>query len=164
MQVLIFRNRDDRDTLDYENAIVRAFEGGIETGGYLADGEDLGLPLRIFREAPRLEKTAAHFLDDSSHSITAVLLDWALLQQGGEQLWQWLVACWEHTRQSSGRHSMLIVAMDERVAEQLIAQRPAFGNHQILQVNSLGEKAIRAAVLALRVLHEGRLVLQELFP
>ncbi|MGH7982223.1 MAG: toll/interleukin-1 receptor domain-containing protein [Candidatus Udaeobacter sp.] len=159
MQVLIFRHTEDPDTVDYENAIVRAFQGGTESGGYLATGEDLGLPLRIFREVPKLENTVAQFLDDFSHSVTVVLLDWALLQKGGEQLWQWLVACWEHTRQSNSRHSMLITAMDERVAEQLIAQRPAFKNHQILQVHSLGERAIRPAVLALRVLHEGRLVL-----
>ena len=40
LQVLLFRHPDDIDVLPYEEAIIRAFQGGKEAGGYLASGED----------------------------------------------------------------------------------------------------------------------------
>ena len=49
LQLLIFRHPDDRDVEPYEDAIVRAFQGGKEAGGYLATAEDLGIRGRAGR-------------------------------------------------------------------------------------------------------------------
>jgi hypothetical protein len=37
----------------FEDAIVRAFQGGKEAGGYLATGEDLGIQLESLTVRPR---------------------------------------------------------------------------------------------------------------
>jgi hypothetical protein len=59
---------------------------------------------------------------------------------------------------------MIPVAMDERVGRLYATKRPAFANHELLQVHDLGESAIRPAMLALRVLHECRVRLAEALP
>ena len=45
LQILLFRHPDDLDVEPFEEAIVRAFQGGKEAGGYLATGDDLGIQL-----------------------------------------------------------------------------------------------------------------------
>jgi hypothetical protein len=42
LQILIFRHPADVDVAPYEEAIVRAFQGGKQAGGYLACGKDIG--------------------------------------------------------------------------------------------------------------------------
>jgi hypothetical protein len=43
LQLLLFRHSADEDVFPYEEAIVRAFQGGKEAGDYLASEEDLRL-------------------------------------------------------------------------------------------------------------------------
>jgi hypothetical protein len=162
LQLLLFRHTDDRDVLRYEEALVRAFQGGKEAGGYLATGEDLGIQLEVFSTAPGLDAT--NTLDSFCHTLTIVLVDRALLDKSGDALWDWLAMCWAYTNASKGRHAMLAIPMDERIGYEFSTKRPALGTLQILQHADLGEYAIRPTMLALRVLHEGRVLLAEALP
>jgi hypothetical protein len=159
LQLLIFRHTEDADASGYEEAILRAFQGGTEAGGYLATGEDIGVQTQVFREVPLLEQTVEQCLDSFCHTITVVMVNNALLNEGSDALWDWLAACWTHTRASNYRHGMLAVPMDERVGERLRRKRSIFESLQLLDIHELGERAIRPATLALRVVHESRLVL-----
>ena len=114
--------------------------------------EDLGIQLQTFSTAPGLD--AARTLDSFCHTVTVVLVDRALLGEADEGLWDWLAECRLRTRASGGRHAMLAVPMDERVGRSFSAKRPALASLQLLQINDLGERAIRPAILALRLLHE----------
>jgi hypothetical protein len=159
LQVLLFRHTGDTDVLPYEEAIVRAFQGGKEAGGYLATGDDLGIQLQVFSGAPAVEQTPAQMLDSFCHTLTIVLIDRVLLKESDQALWDWLSEGWEHIDASDGRHAILAVPMDERVGEDFSSKRPALGNIQLRQIHELGEKAIRPAMLALRVLHQSRILL-----
>jgi hypothetical protein len=164
LQLLLFRHPDDRDTLPFEEAIVRAFQGGKEAGGYLATGEDLGVQLEVFSAAPRTGWPAAQTLDSFGHTLTMVLVDDMLLNRGGEPLWDWLAECWTHTRGSNGRHAMIVVPLEERLGYQFSLKRPSLQALQLLQVHDIGERAIRPAMLGLRLLHESRLLLASALP
>ena len=164
LQVLLFRHLGDVDVLPYEEAIVRALQGGKEAGGYLASGEDLGIQLRVFSGAPQTAQTAAQTLDGFCHTLTVVLLDRVLMKEGEDALWDWFSNSWEHVDSSNGRHAMLIVPMDERVGEEFSGKRPPLGTLQLRQVHELGEKAIRPAMFALRLLHECRMLLAVALP
>lgn len=162
LQILLFRHTDDRDILPYQKAILRAFQGGEEAGNYLATGEDLGIQLEVFSTKPALDPALT--LEAFCHTVTVVFVDHALLDKADNGLWDWLAQCWTLTNASKGRHAMLAVAMDERMGPQYSDKRPALASHQLLQVHELGERAIRPAMLALRVLHECRVRLAEALP
>jgi hypothetical protein len=130
----------------------------------LASGEDLGIQLRIFFAAPQTDYSVAQTLDSFCHTLTVVLIDRALLDKGGDSLWDWLSECWKHTNASNGRHALLAVPMDERLGDQFSRKRPALGTIQVRQVYELGERAIRPAMLALCVLHECRILLATALP
>jgi len=164
LQLLLFRHTDDLDVVPYEEAIVRAFQGGKEAGGYLTSGEDLGIQLKVFSAAPQLNSGVGKVLDSFCHTLTVVLIDLALLEQGGDALWDWLAECWTHTNASNGRHAMLAVPMDERIGNQFSRKRRTLGTLQLRQVSDLGERAIRPAMLALRVLHGCRVLLATALP
>jgi hypothetical protein len=59
---------------------------------------------------------------------------------------------------------MLAVALDERVGRSFSGKRSSFERLQLLHVHTLGERAIRHAMMALRVLHECRLVIATAVP
>jgi hypothetical protein len=162
LQILLFRHTDDADVPPYQKAILRAFQGGEEAGNYLATGDDLGIQLEIFSTAPVLVPAAT--LDAFGHTVTVVFIDRALLDKGGDPLWDWLAECWTLTSASNGRHAILAIAMDERTGRLYSGKRPSLASHQLLQVHDLGESAIRPAMLALRVLHECRVRLAEGLP
>jgi hypothetical protein len=162
LQILVFRHADDTEVESYQKALVRAFQGGVEAGNYLATGDDLGIQLQVFSNVPRQQPIP--FLDAFCHTVTVVFADRALLEKGGEALWDWLADCWTHTNSSDGRHAMLALAMDEREGRLYCDKRPSLANHQLLQVHDLGESAIRPAMFALRLLHECRLRLAEALP
>jgi hypothetical protein len=150
--------------LPYEESIVRALQGGKEAGGYLVSGEDLGIQLQVFSGAPPAEQKAPQTLDSFCHTLTVVLIDRDLMTVNSEAFWDWLSDCWEHVDASNGRHAMLAVPMDERAGDEFSGKRRPLETLQLLQVHALGEKAIRPAMLALRVLHESRLLLAEALP
>ena len=164
LQLLLFRHTADVDVVPYEEAIVRAFQGGKEAGGYLISGDDLGIQLEVFSTAPKVPGDVRQTLDSFCHTLTVVLIDRSLLEQGGDALWDWLAGCWAHTSASNGRHSMLAIAMDERIGFQFSRKRTMLGTLQLQQVSNLGERAIRPAMLALRVLHECRVLLAAAIP
>ncbi len=161
LQLLLFRHLEDSEVLPYEAAIIRAFQGGREAGGYLATGEDLGIQLEVFSAAPELG--ASEVLESFSHTLTIVLLDRGLLSVG-DALCNWLAECWRVTKGSKGRHALLVVPMDERIGQQFLAQCPALATLQLLLAHDLGEHAIRPAMLALRLLHECRILLAAALP
>ena len=164
LQILLFRHAEDPDVLPYEEAIIRAFQGGKEAGGYLATGEDLGIQLQVFSEAPPPDCPASKALDAFCHTLTVVLVDRALLEKGGDALWNWLSDGWTHTKASNGRHMMLAIPMDERIGNQFSMKRPALSTLQLRQVYEFGERAIRPALSALRLLHECRILLARSLP
>jgi hypothetical protein len=59
---------------------------------------------------------------------------------------------------------MLTIPMDERIGKVFWAKRPELASLQLLQVHDLGERAIRPAMLSLRLLHECRVLLAEALP
>lgn len=162
LQLLIFRHLDDKDVAPFEDAIVRAFQGGKEAGGYVATGEDLGVQLEVFDGAPPIPATQV--LDSFCHTLTIVLVDRLLLDKGGVALWEWLGECWTQTDASAGRHAMLCVPMEERQGAQISGKRPELATMQFRAVQELGERAIRPAMLALLALHECRLLLAGALP
>ena len=162
LQILMFRHSDDADVTRYENAVVRAFQGGKEAGEYLATGEDLGIQLEFFSDPP--PQAAPETLDAFCHTLVVVFADQAFLSKSSAALWDWLVNCWTHADGSNGRHLMLVVAMDERQGRAFIAKRAELEPLQLLQTHSLGEYAIRPAMLALRILHECRVLLATALP
>lgn len=157
LQILVFRHPLDKDTAPYEEHIVRALQGGKEAGGYLATGEDLGIQLEVFSAAP--PATPKDVLDGFSHTFVLVFVDRELLDKGGDDVWRWLADCWKHISVSDERHGILVLPMDERVGDQFVTKTTSFQSVQLLQAHQLGEKAIRPAMLALRMLHECRLLL-----
>jgi hypothetical protein len=164
LQVLLFRHAGSAEVSPYEEAIVRAFQGGKEAGGYLVSGEDLGIQLRVFCAAPQTEQTVAETLDSFCHTLTVVLLDDTLVQEADDGLWDWLSRNWEHVETSDGRHAMLAVPLNEKAGEEFCRKRPSLGTLQLRGVQELGEKAIRPAMLALRLLHECRMLLALALP
>ncbi|MDK2743737.1 MAG: toll/interleukin-1 receptor domain-containing protein [Nitrospira sp. BO4] len=150
---------EDEAVKPYEEAILRAFQGGKEPRNYLATGEDLGIQLEVFSVAPVLDVTKT--LDTFCHTVTVVLVDHALLDKTNDALWDWLAECWVSTSASKGRNAMLAVPMDERVGHRFSAKRSALASHQLLSLHDLGESAIRPAMLSLRILHECRIRLAE---
>jgi len=92
LQVLLFRHEDDYDVTRYENAVLRAFQGGKEAGEYLTTGEDLGIQLEVFSVAP--PEPATGTLDAFCHTAVVVFIDRALLDKSDDSLWEWLVECW----------------------------------------------------------------------
>lgn len=162
LQLIIFRNEADKDVAPFEDAVVRAFQGGKEAGGYLATGDDLGIQLEIFSGLP--PSSVAHTLDSFSHTLTLVLVDTDFLAQSGDALWDWLAQCSSHTSASNGRHTMLVVAMEERLGDRFAKKRPTLSTLQWRPVHGLGERAIRPAMLALLVLHECRVLLANALP
>ena len=159
LQVLIFRHTDDAEAAPYEEAIVCAFQGGKEAGGYLASGDDLGIQLEVFPAAPRTKRSVAETLDIFCHTLTIVLVDQALLERGDDAFWDWIAGCWAHTDQSNGRHAMVVMVMEERQVGKCSSKRPSLGTLQLQAVQELGERAIRPAMLALLALHKCRLLL-----
>jgi hypothetical protein len=141
--------------------MARAFQGGKDAGGYLATGEDLGLQWQLFAGTP--PRAASAILDGFCHTMTVVLIDNELLRQGGA-LWDWLADCWAVTGNSQGRHAMLAVAMDERSGDAFSGRHPQLAALQLLQVHTLGERAIRPSILALRLLHLCRILLAAALP
>src|SRR4051794_21505573 len=95
LQILLFRHLDDLDMISYEDAIVRAFQGGNEMGGYLTSREDLGIQMEVFSAAPALG--VVETLDSFCHTVTIVLVDSALLDKADDAFWNWLATCWTHT-------------------------------------------------------------------
>ena len=92
------------------------------------------------------------------------MVDRALLDKAADVLWDWLAEYWDLARASAGRHALLAVPMDERVGDAFLAKRPALASLQLLQAHDLGERAIRPAMLALRLLHECRILLATTLP
>ncbi len=162
LQILLIRHPDDQDVARYENAVVRAFQGGKEAGEYLATGEDLGIQLQVFDDVP--PQPAPAMLDAFCHTLVVVFIDRALLDKSTGAFWDWLVQCWNHIDAFGERHAMLSVAMDERIGRAFIEKRPQLQTLQLLHTYRLGEFAIRPALLALRILHECRLVLAAALP
>ncbi len=162
LQLVIFRHTDDLDAVPYEEAVVRAFQGGKEAGGYLATGEDLGIQLESFSTTP--VRSVAKTLDSFSHTLTVVLVDSALLDKSENLLWDWIAECWTHTNASDGKHAMLAIPLDERIGQRFSQKRAELSSLQLLQVHDLGERAIRPAMLSLRLLHECRLLLAGALP
>ena len=162
LQILIFRHPADEDVAPYEDAVIRAFQGGKEAGGYLATGEDLGIQLEVFAAVP--PHSVAQTIDGFAHTLALVLIDAEFLRNGDQTLWDWLAACWSHINASGGRHAIIVVPMEERLGDQFCRKHAALQNLQVRAVQEFGERAIRPAMLALLLLHECRVLLAQALP
>lgn len=163
LQVLLFRHPDDDDLLPFEDAVVRAFQGGKEVGGYVASGVDLAVQLSPFGAVP--SRPADELLDDFCHTLVIVLVDRSMLEAASAaSLLGWLAACWTHCRASQGRHAMFVLPMEERQAAELARREPILETLQVRAAHELGERAVRPAMFALRILHESRVLLARATP
>lgn len=153
LQVLLFRHHLDDEAGPFEEAIVRAFQGGKDAGGYLATGEDLDVQLEVYTDAPGASVDAN--LSTASHTLIVVLVDDHLLAVG-RPLWEWFENCWARVRTEPDRHRLLVVPLTERLGKAFAANSQALSSIQQLQVHALGEPAARPARLAMRALHSAR--------
>jgi hypothetical protein len=157
LQLILLRHKLDQDERQFEEAVRRAFEGGIAIGGYLASGEDLGVEFRQFDQAPTLQGSVDELIDAASHTILVAIPGDAFCLESG--LMEFLESCWLYIRRSSGKHRILLLTSDERRAKHIRDKRPLLGPIQAISAEHLGERVIRPALFALRTLHEARLVL-----
>lgn len=162
LQLLLFRHPGDVDVRPYEDAILRAFHGGREIGGYAAVGDDLGIQIEIYGCAP--PQTVDEKLAGFCHAVVVVLVDRQMLEQSDAGLWDWLAQCWERCDASDGRHAMIVLPLEERQAGAFTAKRPALLTLQIRPVQELGERSLRPAMIALLALHECRRALASALP
>lgn len=156
LRVLLVRHPEDGDVVSFEDAIVGAFQGGKEAGAYVASGEDLDIQLEVFSGRPPDDAPA--FLERFCHTLTVVLVDTELLRSGGDNLFEWLAECFDHGVHSDGRHVMLVVSLEERQAEEF-QRRGRLDRCQVAPAHEFGERAIRPGMVALRAVHEARLLL-----
>lgn len=155
LRVLVFRHQHDVDARPYEEALVNAFQGGREASAYIVAGADLGVQLEMFEDAPPF---AAETLSDAfCHTLVIVLVDLQLLA-AGDSLRDWLGSFSRHASGSRGRHRLLPLAMEERLADRF-ARLDGLEGCQVQAVQLFGERAIRPAMVALRALHEARVLL-----
>jgi hypothetical protein len=63
-----------------------------------------------------------------------------------------------HAHASNGRHAIRVIAMDERVGQEFYAKRNGLARIQLQQTYQLGERAVRPAMFALRLIHECRIL------
>src|SRR5690242_19152635 len=94
LRILLFSHPDDHDVTRYEDAVVRALQGGKEAGEYLATGDDLGIQLEVLTDAP--SRTAPEVLDAFCHTLAIIFIDRALLDKTTSSFWDWLVHCWPY--------------------------------------------------------------------
>jgi hypothetical protein len=76
----------------------------------------------------------------------------------------WLGNGWTLIRQSKKCHDMLLLALDERIAERLRVKNVALQSLTSHTPQQLGERAIRTVLFSLRVLHEARVLLARGLP
>jgi hypothetical protein len=126
----------------------------------VATGEDLGIQLELFSDVP--PAAADQMLDAFCHTLTLVFVDRELLESS-DALFDWLRDCFAHTARSTGRHGMIVLALEERVGVKFV-KWPGLEFCQVRPVQEFGEYAIRAAMVALLVLHETRVLLEGAFP
>lgn len=160
LRAVIFRHPDDQDVRDFETAVACAFKGGKEPGAYVAAGADIGVQLEIFGDAPPSDADA--FLDSFCHTLVIVLVDRGLLERSPNLL-SWLAQCFTHVADSGSRHGVLVLAMEERLGS-AFARTHGLGSRQVDVVQSYGERALRPSQVALRALHEARILLASAMP
>lgn len=155
LRVVLFRDPNDTTVAKYENAVVRAFQGGKEPGAYVASGADLGVQLQLFFNTPPEE--AVPYMDAFCHTLVLVVLS-ANLPPCARGPANWLAVCHAHESVSDGRHKLLVLAMEKRFGDGF-QRLPGLRSCQIDPVERYGEDAIRPGMVALRALHEARLLL-----
>lgn len=154
LQIIIVRHKDDAESLELEVAVERAFKGGAHTGGYVASGEDLGMELRKFNDAPVLQSSVEACMDATCHTVVVALAGPYLL--GNKPLLNLVTDAWAHARQSQGAHTVLIVVPDDKFGADLRKTAPALASNQMVSLEQLGESALRPVLAAIRALHEAR--------
>jgi len=156
-QVVIFRHANDIEGVPFEQAAERAFKGGITASGYLATGEDLGVDLKTFNACPHSSVSIQMLLDQACHTLLIAIIDFPALDDA--LFLDTLANIWSLIRRSGKRHDMLLLTLDERVADKLRDKRPILQSLTSYTPQQLGERAIRTVLFSLRVLHEARVLL-----
>src|ERR1700761_6643279 len=108
LRVLLIRRLGGEDVGAFEDAFVRAFQGGKDAGAYVASGADIGMQLGIFADTP--SAPAIEYLDSFCHTLVLVLVDEELLKADAE-LFEWVASCFAHVT-ASDRHKMLVLATE----------------------------------------------------
>jgi len=160
LQIILLRHQDDQEVTRYENAVIRAFQGEKRQRSIWRQARISESKWKVFTDTP-LRQARLTCLDAFCHTLTVVFVDRALLDKSSAPFWDWLVQCWTHTDASNERHAMLAVAMDERIGRAFTQKRNELETIQLLQTLRSGEFAIRPAMLALRILHECRLLVSD---
>jgi hypothetical protein len=162
LQLLLFRHPDDTDVTRFEDAILQAFQGGKQGGHYFSTGDDLGIQCQAFSGTPPVSPD--QILGQTSHTLAVVLVDRALLDKTDESFWDWVSAFWSFIDSSGGQHGIMVVPMEERLGHAFGRRRKELQTVQVCDLHEFGEWAIRPAILALRLIHEARILLTDALP
>lgn len=162
LQIILFRHAADGEGEPFEQAVGRAFSGGVSASGYLATGEDLGVDIRVFDGPPDASVSFPALVDASCHTLAVAIIDSGAL--GDDAFLDSLSNIWDLVLRSAKRHNLLLLTLDERVGEKLRAKRPSLQSNQSFTPQQLGERDIRTVLFALRVLHDARVLLANHLP
>lgn len=158
LQIFILKNSSDRESsFLFEEALDRAFKGGIASSGYVASGEDLGFDIRTFDGQPYPYDDTLSAINSVCHSLIISILGSNSLTD--QKLLDWLNSCSRIVRMSKGRHSLLILALDARSKAKVKKLKSKFV--EVVLAKNLGEFAIQPAMFSLMALHSARTVIDK---
>jgi len=156
LQLIIFRG-DDVEIAPYEEALVRALQGGKDAGSYLATGDDLGIQLRLFSNAPKF--SPAESLSGFCHTVVLVFIDRTLIKKASKKFWNWIRKYYREVQASSDRCTLVPFALEEQSARAFTEKAGDLQYAQVVIASSFGEPAVRPAIAALNALHHCRMQL-----
>lgn len=159
LRVMICGKSSFRQCDEYVEAIVRAFNGSDDDGGYLASGDDLDVDTRWFSDCPA--HTADLHLNGALHTFIVILANAELADD--VEYRKWLEEALRLVQDSNGRHRILVLAENETTVESFTSRSSTLASAQFLPTHALGEQAVRAAYFGLILLNEsGRMVARHL--
>ncbi|MEQ9411560.1 MAG: toll/interleukin-1 receptor domain-containing protein [Fuerstiella sp.] len=159
LRVIICGHSTFRQSEEYVEAVLRAFNGSEDDRGYLASGDDLDVDARWFPACPA--HRPEHHLAGALHTLVIILANARLATDDEYRVW--LEDSLDLVRMSKGRHRVLVLAETEVTVESFTARRSRLTQAQFLPCHVLSEQAVRPAHFGLIVLNEAsRLVLRHI--
>ena len=159
LQVVLFLDPSDETSLDIQRSLVAALTGARDSTLYLPTAEDLGIQLRVFSAKTAPLPSPKEVLADFEHTVFIGLFGFKFLKHTKSGLWRWLDAAAKSSSPKDGLHRFLPFLIDENAKGEIVKKAPSLDLLQFKPVHEFGERALRASLLTLRVLHELRLVL-----
>ena len=159
LQVALCYHAADSGADLYDRAVNRAFCGGDDfSAGYLAGGEDLNVPMRVFRGKPNVNMR--DLVPAPLHMVFIVLLGEQLLRD--HDYLDWLNDAFAEIAKRRKSHRVLLVFLDD-VRRRFWSKCPQSkwirnktGKSTFVNAGQLGERAARPAVCGMMALHLAR--------